>query len=355
MRVCIAVGVLFVGMVAVAGCRDSESDSAPDGQPVEGTTVTAIKASMTERPEDNRLCLVCHEMLAEELIAKSHEEQDILCVDCHGPSRLHMEDEMQMTKPDNLMGRAEVDPFCKECHPQHKDEAVVDAFRKEWWGRDRPNGRVINNDSICTDCHGMHNIKEKQVEGVAGPGQAAEAEWASLFNGKDLTGWEAEGGAKWVVENGAIVGTQGENFAAGDLFTTEEFEDFQLTVTYRVEWPCNSGIWFRYQSPEQAYQADILEYANPECYSGTVYCPGKMFLAMNTNKSLVDREGWNTISIRAEGDHLQVWLNGHQVADVHDDSSPTGKIGFQVHPGEVFGSMKLVVREAMIQRLAPKR
>ena len=32
-----------------------------------------------------------------------------------------------------------------------------------------------------------------------------------LFNGKDLTGWEATGNAKWVVEDGMLIGTQGEN------------------------------------------------------------------------------------------------------------------------------------------------
>jgi hypothetical protein len=172
-----------------------------------------------------------------------------------------------------------------------------------------------------------------------------------LFNGKDLTGWEAEGGAKWVVENGLLIGTQGQNNAPGDLFTKASYDDFLATVTWRVEWPCNSGVWFRYQSPEKAYQADILEYTNPECYAGTLYCPGKMFLAMNTDKTLVNREGWNTIKIRCEGDRSQIWLNGRQVADVHDDTSASGRIGFQVHPGKEFGPMKIIVRDVLVKGL----
>ena len=179
----------------------------------------------------------------------------------------------------------------------------------------------------------------------------AEAGFVQIFNGKDLTGWEPSGGAKWVVENGAIVGTQGDNFAHGDLFTKDTYKDFLLTATYRVEWPCNTGIWFRYKSPSKAYQADILEYKNPECYSGSLYCPGKMFIAMNTDKTLVDRDGWNTMKVRAEGNHLQIWLNGRQVADVHDDTTDSGKIGFQVHPGEQFGPMKIIVREMLLKPL----
>jgi hypothetical protein len=172
-----------------------------------------------------------------------------------------------------------------------------------------------------------------------------------LFNGKDLEDWETNGNAKWVVENGLLVGTQGENNSPGDLFTKESFKNFVATVTYKTEWPCNSGLWFRYQSPDKAYQADILEYKNPVAWSGTLYCPGKMFLAINENKDIVNRDDWNTIIVRAEGDHIQVWLNGHKTADVHDDTTDSGKIGFQVHPGEEFGPMKILVRELTLRPL----
>jgi hypothetical protein len=177
------------------------------------------------------------------------------------------------------------------------------------------------------------------------------AGFTKLFNGEDLTGWETSGGAVWTVEDGMLVGQQGPDYAPGDLFTQAGYDDFVVIVTYRTEWPCNSGVWFRYQSPQTAYQADILEYTNPVAYSGTLYCPGKMFLAINDDKDLVDREGWNTIKIQAEGDHTQIWLNDRQVADVHDDTTGTGKIGFQVHPGDAFGPMKIVVKEVLLKTL----
>lgn len=190
----------------------------------------------------------------------------------------------------------------------------------------------------------------QQIDQVGGGQQALKAgAWTPLFNGADLTGWQTEGGAVWTVENGMLVGRQGPDFAHGDLFTADTYSDFELVVEYRVVWPANTGIWFRYQDAGTAYQADILEYPDPVAYSGTVYCPGKMFLAINPDKSLVDRDGWNTMRIRAEGDHLQVWLNGKQTADVRDDTTSSGRIGFQVHQGEQFGSMKIIVREAKIR------
>jgi hypothetical protein len=340
------VSLLVAGLLA-GGCKDKSADS-------ETATGSTAKAATVNRPADNRLCLVCHELLATELISQKHEAKNILCIDCHGQSRLHMEDEMLMTRPDVLFGRTEVDPFCRGCHPGHKDPAKVQAFLDEWRGRDRPNGRVVTSTSICMDCHGTHNRHRADAgvkKATATAAAESEAPWVQLFNGKDLTGWKAVGNARWVVENGNLVGSQGDNNAPGDLLTEASYKDFQLTVTYQVVWPCNSGVWFRYQSPGKAYQADILEWPDPKCYSGTLYCSGKMFIAMNKDGSLIDRDGWNTLSVRAEGRRLQIWLNGTQVADVQDDSSDSGRIGFQVHPGAELATMKIIVREAQLQPL----
>jgi len=188
---------------------------------------------------------------------------------------------------------------------------------------------------------------------LAGFGKATGKDdgFVSLFNGKDLTGWEATGNARWTVEDGMLVGTQGDNNAPGDLFTTSTFSDFELIVTYRAEWPCNSGVWFRFQSPRKAYQADILEYKEPVAFSGTLYCPGKLFLARNLDRELEDRDGWNTMRIVAQGTKIRIWLNGTQTADVEDDATDSGKIGFQVHPGAQFAPMKIVVKEIKIKEL----
>lgn len=184
-------------------------------------------------------------------------------------------------------------------------------------------------------------------------GQAVEKEngFVPLFNGTDLTGWEATGNAKWTVEDGQLVGTQGANNAPGDLFTTAAYSDFELITVYRAEWPCNSGVWFRFQSPGKAYQADILDYKNPVAFSGTLFCPGKMFLAKNLDKELEDRDGWNTMRIVTQGTKTKIWLNGTQTADVDDDTTDSGKIGFQVHPGAKFGPMKIVIKEIKIKEL----
>ena len=182
-------------------------------------------------------------------------------------------------------------------------------------------------------------------------GRAKKSDGMPLFNGRDLSGWETPGNATWKVEDGCIVGTQGPDNAPGDLLTARDYDDFELKVVFKMTWPGNSGVWFRYQSDEQAYQADILEYKNPVCYAGSLYCTGKMFLALNEDPNIVNRESWNTCTIRAEGDHITVTLNGTVTADVHDDTSSHGRIGFQIHAGDQFKDMKIEIREIRIRPL----
>jgi hypothetical protein len=116
----------------------------------------AVAATVTQT--DNSACLVCHsDFETEELVVK-HLKGGIVCASCHGESEIHRSDELNVTPPEVLFGGSEIGPFCKGCHPAHKDQGKYDAFLKEWNGRRRPNARLITADSLCTDCHGNHVI-----------------------------------------------------------------------------------------------------------------------------------------------------------------------------------------------------
>ena len=119
-----------------------------------------------------------------------------------------------------------------------------------------------------------------------------------------------------------------------------------------MHWPGNSGVWYRYQSANQAYQADILEYENPYALTGSLYCTGKMFIAINDKPEIVNREGWNTLVIRSVGNRQVLILNGKKVADVRDDTSRQGHIGFQVHQGDDFQDMKIEVKQLDLRDLS---
>ncbi len=114
-------------------------------------------------PKDNSFCLVCHINFDEEELAADHVAKEVTCMHCHGVSYDHRDDESHRTPPDVLFGRAEVEPFCKKCHKKHKDQKKADAFLAEWDGKLRPNGRVVRENAVCTDCHGVHVVQPVRV------------------------------------------------------------------------------------------------------------------------------------------------------------------------------------------------
>ena len=185
------------------------------------------------------------------------------------------------------------------------------------------------------------------------PSAAGATDWTPLFNGKDLTGWRATGKAVFKVQDQCLLGTQTSGLG-GDLWHEREFDDFELRVTYRMKWPANSGFWFRH-SGKGGYQYDVLKYKSPVAYSGTLYCPGKMFLTQNLDESLENREGWNEAEVRAKGDELTLWLNSAEVGHCRDTTHRRGRIGIQVHPGKNVRGMQIVIKRMEVRLLsAPK-
>lgn len=182
--------------------------------------------------------------------------------------------------------------------------------------------------------------------------QAGES-WISLFNRKNLDGWKAEGNAAWSVSDGCLVGRQGPGGAAGDIFTTGQWSDFELECEWRMKFPGNSGLWFRVSGPKSGYQADFLDQpSHPGVLSGSLYCMGKAFIAENRDASSVKRDGWNKLRVMAKGDHIVIVQNGKTVADVRDTAFPgPGSAGVQVHAGKAFDGMEVRLRGIRIRPL----
>ncbi len=190
---------------------------------------------------------------------------------------------------------------------------------------------------------------DKVREGLLYEGKGSG--WVQLFNGKDLTGWKQTGDAQFSVAEGNLVGIQTTG-KGGDLYTEGQWEDFEMRALYRVDWPNNSGFWFRTQDGK-GYQFDILKFKDPVAYSGTLYMPGKMFLTVNLDEALEKKEDWNEAVIRAEGNRLRIWLNGLLVGDCQDSSFRKGALGIQVHPGNEYKGRKVTVKKVEVRNLGP--
>ncbi|MCU0786172.1 MAG: DUF1080 domain-containing protein [Verrucomicrobia bacterium] len=200
-----------------------------------------------------------------------------------------------------------------------------------------------------------------------------EAGFRSLFNGKDLTGWNGNP-ALWSVKDGAITGvTTADPKLMHNTFlvwTEGTTEDFELRLSYRMVGG-NSGIQYRSKVAEQGafgpivvgYQAD---FEAGKTYSGILYEErGRGILALRGEKVVlkadpadakkfkkevvgslgksediqakIKNEDWNDYVIIAQGNHLQHFINGMQTVDVIDEheagAAKSGVLALQIHVG----------------------
>ncbi len=177
-----------------------------------------------------------------------------------------------------------------------------------------------------------------------------------LFDGKTFTGWEGDTGTGWRIEDGALVAGSLEKKQEKNNFlaTTKKYGDFELTLKWKLEGTegfVNGGVQFRTERipnhhEVSGYQADL-----GKGYDGALYDESrrKKMLAQPTPEVLAKAQKplgeWNDYRIRAEGNRIQIWLNGVQTVDytetqgvvLQDGKSmviqPTGIIAVQIHGG----------------------
>jgi hypothetical protein len=77
-------------------------------------------------------------------------------------------------------------------------------------------------------------------------------EFRRLFDGVSLNGWKKQPRSlaqpslgKWTVEDGAIIGAQETPGLGAYLVTEETFDDFELQIEARPDWPADTGVLVR--------------------------------------------------------------------------------------------------------------
>jgi hypothetical protein len=207
---------------------------------------------------------------------------------------------------------------------------------------------------------------------MAAPIQGQQDGFRSLFDGQSLLGWEGDETVFRVVDGAIVGGTLEAPIPEGQhLCTTEQFGDFELRVSGRIEGEQNSGVGFRSRrltgSTEVAgYQADmgwLPAWAMPivsdvEEVEGDRYPlwgslldeyrpdPGRYPDPDNPYRliAVADRDviedvlrddDWNDVVVRAQGPRIEIWLNGVRTVDhvERDDVPRRGFICLQLHSG----------------------
>ena len=163
--------------------------------------------------------------------------------------------------------------------------------------------------------------------------------FVSLFDGKTLNGWEGNE-AMFRVEEGCIVGgTLKERIPHNEfLCTTKEYENFELRLKVKaIGKGVNAGIQFRTKRipnhhEVSGYQADV-----GEKWWGKLYDESRRRKVLaGADGAKVNVEDWNDYVIRADGPHIQLWLNGEQTVDYvekEEGIDRSGIIAVQIHGG----------------------
>jgi len=173
---------------------------------------------------------------------------------------------------------------------------------------------------------------------------ADEEGFTPVFDGKSLKGWE--GNEKMFrVEDGAIVaGTLKEKIPRNEFLCTEKkYGDFELRMKVKlVGEGANAGIQFRTKrisnppNEVSGYQADM-----GEGWWGALYDESRRNKILAGPKKedmdkVVKKGDWNDYVIRAEGNRIQLWVNGTKTVDYIEDDDKidrAGVIAVQIHGG----------------------
>jgi len=109
---------------------------------------------------DNSACYVCHVNYETEGLVIKHGIEEIGCIDCHGESIDHRNDEDNITPPDIMYALDAIDEKCGECHDEHDAPAAEVIAR---W-QDRCPQKTNPKKIVCTDCHFHHRLDRRTVQ-----------------------------------------------------------------------------------------------------------------------------------------------------------------------------------------------
>ena len=187
--------------------------------------------------------------------------------------------------------------------------------------------------------------------------------FVSMFNGKDLTGWEGKPGGWWVEEGALTAQSTEEKPLKKHHYLTwagGEPGDFVLRFSYRIIGEGgNSGIQFRSEKRPDwdtwGYQADIEAGTQ---WTGCLFQHDRGGVVMRGFKADIAEDGtkkeeqfadpaklmevvrqgdWNEYEVIARGSKVTLNINGKMMCEVDDRDAKMackkGIIAVQMHPG----------------------
>jgi len=184
--------------------------------------------------------------------------------------------------------------------------------------------------------------------------QAADGEWAPLFDGKSLANWEKVGkpDSMWEVVDGEI---RGSGAASMLVCTKGPYKNFRYRAEVKINDGGNSGLYFR-TTPKPAftdgYEAQIDSTHRDPIRTGSLYGFCHVY------KQLVKPDVWFSYEIEVRDDvwrgrnmtRIKITVDGNELYEYldFDKTFKEGHFAFQQHdPGS-----KVSIRKVEVMRLA---
>lgn len=183
--------------------------------------------------------------------------------------------------------------------------------------------------------------------------------WKLLFDGETLDGWKATGRAEgWAVEEGALACTVK---GGGYLYTVEEFENFSLSIDYKVAPGTNSGVFFRWSNLGDPVNTGIemQVFDSHDKTEPDNHDDGAVYDILAPSKNMTKPAGeWNRAVLTCKDSLVTIALNGKKICEMdlnrwteahknpdgstnkfnlaYKDLPRKGHIGLQDHGGRVW-------------------
>ena len=206
------------------------------------------------------------------------------------------------------------------------------------------------------------------IVGTLTPGANAQKKHKRqlLFNGKNTEGWHTYSkptvGAAWQVVDGALqLDPKAEG--QGDLVTDQEYENFELSLDWKIGEGGNSGVIFDvHEDPafrstyDTGIEMQVLDNKNADDNKKANHLAGSLYDLKAPSQDVAKPAGeWNKAKIRKENGHLTFYLNNVKIVETQMGSPewetllsnskfknwknfakyPKGHIALQDHGGQV--------------------
>ncbi len=149
--------------------------------------------------------------------------------------------------------------------------------------------------------------------------------WTLVFDGKTFKGWQKANGTPftgkgWKIENG-VFSVSLQDGEGGDIVTTKEYTDFDLSLDFKLEKGTNSGVkCFLIKNTSLGCEYQLIDDENhPDAKLGRDgnRSLGSLYDIMPpaADKKVNALGEWNNMHIISKGKHVEHWLNGKKILE----------------------------------------